>query len=148
MNLGHVRKYADLKVGEVVETAAITVTEAHVVTFAGLTGDFHQLHTNEEFAKTTQFGGRIAHGPLIFSMCCGLFVRADPLDSIAFLGMDWQLLKPVLFGDTIFVRSKLQSSRVTSAKNRAIVEHLREVINQRNEVVQKGTTKIMMLVGE
>lgn len=147
MNLGNLRKYADLKVGEVIETAAITVTETHVVTFAGLTGDFHQLHTNEEFAKTTQFGGRIAHGPLIFSMCCGLFVRADPLDSIAFLGMDWQLLKPVMLGDTIHVRSTLQNSRVTSAKNRAIIEHLREVINQHGEVVQKGMTKIMMLVG-
>jgi acyl dehydratase len=146
MNLGYLRKYADLKVGEVVETAAITVTEAHVVAFAGITGDFHQLHTNEEFAKTTQFGGRIAHGPLIFSMCCGLFVRADPLDSIAFLGMDWQLLKAVMLGDTIHVRSTLQNSRLTSSKDRAIVEHLREVINQRGEVVQKGTTKIMMLV--
>ncbi|MGE3147994.1 MAG: MaoC/PaaZ C-terminal domain-containing protein [Pseudorhodoplanes sp.] len=146
MNLGFQRKFTDLKVGEVVETASITVTETHVVTFAGLTGDFHPIHTNEEFAKTTQFGGRIAHGPLIFSICCGLFVRADPLDSIAFLGMDWQLLKPVIPGDTIRVRSTLDNTRITSAGNRAIVQHTREVINQRDEVVQKGTTKIMMIV--
>ena len=146
MNVGKQRKYAEMTVGEVVETGAITVTEAHIVSFAGLTGDFHPLHTNEEFAKTTQFGSRIAHGPLIFSMCCGLFVRADPLDSIAFLGMDWQLLKPVMLGDTIHVRSTLDSARVTSAGNRAIIQHTREVINQRGEVVQKGTTKIMMIV--
>jgi acyl dehydratase len=55
-------------------------------------------------------------------------------------------LKPVILGDTILVRSTLQSAHVTSSKNRAIVEHFREVINQRGEVVQKGTTKIMMLV--
>lgn len=146
MNLGPQRKYRDIAVGEVIESAAITVTEAHVVNFAGLTGDFHPLHTNDEFAKSTQFGGRLAHGPLIFSMCTGLFVRADPLDSIAFLGMDWQLLGPVRLGDTIFVRSTLKSARVTSSGNRAIVEHLREVVNQRGEVVQKGTTKIMMIV--
>jgi acyl dehydratase len=147
VKLGKQRRFADLKLGEVIETPAITVTEAHVVAFAGLTGDFHSLHTNEEYARTTQFGGRIAHGPLIFSMCTGLFVRADPLDSIAFLGMDWQLLKPVMIGDTIHVKSTLDSSRVTSAGNRAIVQHSREVVNQRAEVVQKGTTKIMMIVG-
>jgi acyl dehydratase len=146
MNLGPQRKYSDLKVGEIIETAAVTVTEAHVVTFAGLTGDFHPLHTNEEFAKTTPFGQRIAHGPLIFSMCTGLFVRADPLDSIAYLGMEWQLLKPVMFGDTIHVRSTLDSMRLTSSGDRAIVHHTREVINQRGEVVQRGTDKIMMLV--
>jgi acyl dehydratase len=146
MSVGHQRRFADLVVGEVIESPAVTVTETHIVTFAGLTGDFHPLHTNEQFAKTTQFKGRIAHGPLIFSLCTGLFVRADPLDSIAFLGMDWQLLKPVLIGDTIHVRSTLDTTRITSAGNRAIVEHTREVINQHGEVVQKGTTKIMMLV--
>jgi len=140
------RKYAELEVGEVIESASVTVTEAHVVAFAGITGDFHPLHMNEPFAKKTQFGGRIAHGPLIFSMCTGLFVQADPLDSIAFLGMDWKLLKPVMLGETIRVRSTLTKIRVTSSGDKAIVEHLREVLNEDDDVVQQGTTSIMMLI--
>jgi acyl dehydratase len=146
MGIGKRRAYADLEVGEVIESASVTVTETHVVTFAGITGDFHPLHMDDEFAKSTQFGGRIAHGPLIFSICTGLFSQADPLDSIAFLGMDWKLLKPVLLGDTIHVRSTLTQSRITSSGDKAIVEHFREVLNQRNEVVQQGTTAIMMLL--
>jgi acyl dehydratase len=140
------RKFAELTVGETIETARRTVTEAHVVLFAGLTGDFHPVHTDEEFAKGTLYGGRIAHGPLIFSMCTGLFIQADPLDSIAFLGMDWQLLKPVMIGDTIHVRSTLDSTRITSSGDKAIVQHTREVVNQRQDVVHKGITKIMMLI--
>jgi acyl dehydratase len=140
------RRYEDLAVGEVIESAAVTITEAHVVAFAGLTGDFHPLHMDEVHARATPFKARIAHGPLVFSIGTGLFSRADPLDSIAFLGMEWRLLKPVFFGDTIHVRSTLVDTRVTSSGDRAIVEHMREVRNQREEVVQSGTTKIMMLV--
>ena len=146
MSIGNRRPFADLKVGEVIVSASITVTEAHVVQFAGITGDFHPLHTNEEFAKTTQFGGRIAHGPLIFSLSTGLFTQADPLDSIAFLGMEWKLLKPVKLGDTIRVRSTLTKTRMTSSGDKAIVEHFREVLNQHDDVVQEGTTGIMMLI--
>lgn len=146
MSIGNRRPFADLKAGEVIVSASITVTEAHVVQFAGITGDFHPLHTNEEFAKSTQFGGRIAHGPLIFSLSTGLFTQADPLDSIAFLGMEWKLLKPVKLGDTIRVRSTLTKTRLTSSGGKGIVEHFREVLNQRDEVVQQGTTGIMMLI--
>jgi acyl dehydratase len=146
MSFGNRRSFADLKVGEVIVSASITVTEAHVVQFAGITGDFHPLHTNEEFARTTQFGGRIAHGPLIFSLGTGLFSQADPLDSIAFLGMEWKLLKPVKLGDTICVRSTLTKTRITSSGDKAIVEHFREILNQHDDVVQQGTTAIMMLI--
>jgi acyl dehydratase len=146
MNTGNRRSYADLNVGEVIVSPSVTVTEAHVVQFAGITGDFHPLHMNDEFAKTTQFGGRIAHGPLIFSLCTGLFTQADPLDSIAFLGMEWKLLRPVKIGDTIHVRSTLKNTRITSSRDKAIVEHFREVLNQRDEVVQEGNTGIMMLI--
>ena len=88
-----------------------------------------------EVARATPFGGRIAHGPLIFSLATGLFTQADPLNSIAFLGMTWKYLKPVAIGDTVRVQSTLTDTRVTSAGDRAIVHHKREVLNQRDEVV-------------
>jgi len=146
MHAGKRRGFSEIREGEVIVSPAITVTETHVVTFAGISGDFHPLHMNEEFARANGFEGRIAHGPLVFSICTGLFTQADPLDTIAFLGMDWKLLKPVAFGDTIRVRSTLEKTRVTSKGDRAIVQHKREVLNQSDEVVQSGVTHMMMLL--
>ena len=140
------RRYEDLVVGEVVESPGLTITETHVVLFAGLTGDFHPVHTNEVMARATQYGGRIAHGPAIFAIATGLFTIADPIDSIAFLGMTWKYLKPVALGNTVRVRSTLMNTRVTSSGDKAIIHHKREVLNERDEVVQEGETDIMMLL--
>ncbi|MGH3452347.1 MAG: MaoC/PaaZ C-terminal domain-containing protein, partial [Haloechinothrix sp.] len=109
-------------------------------------GDFHPVHMNEEVAKTTQFGGRIAHGPLIFALATGLFTQADKLNSIAFLGMEWRFLKPVALGDTVRVRSELIEKRLTKSGERAIARHKREVLNQRDEIIEEGETSVMMLV--
>jgi acyl dehydratase len=148
MSAGKRRAFEEMTNGEVIISQAITVTETHVVNFAGITGDFHPLHMNETFAREAGFSGRIAHGPLVFSICTGLFTQADPLDTIAFLGMDWKLVKPVNFGDTIHVRSTLQNTRTTSKGDRVIVQHLREILNQNDEVVQQGTTHMMMRLAQ
>ena len=140
------RRYEDLRIDEVVESQGLTITETHVVLFAGLTGDFHPVHTDETVASQSPYGGRIAHGPAVFAIATGLFTIADPIDSIAFLGMTWRYLKPVAIGDTIHVRSTLLSTRITSSQDKAIVHHKREVVNQRSEVVQEGETDIMMLL--
>ena len=84
-----------------------TITDADVMAFAGLTGDFTELHTNEEFAKTTRFGRRIAHGALVFSIAMGLATRTNILDDtlIAFAGVDkLRFVEPVFIGDTIHPR--------------------------------------------
>lgn len=62
----------DFKVGDKFRTQAVTVTETHVVNWTSLTGDWYPLHTDEEWAKKTVFGGRIAHGPLTFALAVGL----------------------------------------------------------------------------
>ncbi|MDR7519979.1 MAG: MaoC/PaaZ C-terminal domain-containing protein [Armatimonadota bacterium] len=141
------RKYEDLVEGEVVESQAITVTEAHVVHFAGLTGDFHPVHMDDGYAKQTPFGGRIAHGALVLSLAVALAGMACPLESIAFLGVSWRFVKPVAIGDTIRVRSTLLKKRLTSRGDRGIVHHRLEVLNQLGEVVQEGETHIMVVVG-
>jgi acyl dehydratase len=146
MKSGKRRLYSDLVLGEVIDSPAITVTETHVVLFSGLAGDFHPIHTNVEYASKTQFGARLAHGPLVFSLSMGLLLQANPLDSIAFLGMDWNIVAPVRIGDTIFLRTTLEKSRLTSAGDKAVIEHRCEVINQNDQIVQKGITKILMPV--
>ena len=86
-----------------------TITEADIVNFAGLSGDFVELHVNEEYAKRGPFGRRIAHGALIFSISTGLMVQmtVDHEAIVAFRGVDQlRFLEPVFIGDTIHVTKK------------------------------------------
>lgn len=141
------RYYEELNVGDSWESPRRTITEADVVMFAALSGDHNPIHTDEEFAKTTQFGGRILHGPAAFAIATGLESRLGIKEgtAIAFLGMTWDLRGPVKIGDTIRVRQRVASKRETKKPGAGIVNFHVEIVNQRNEVVQDGEWKIMMI---
>lgn len=95
------RYYDELTVGDRRSFRGVTVTEAHVVGFAGLTGDHYPLHVDAQFAAASRFGERIAHGFLVLSLAAGLFPM-DPGVVVAFYGMDdVRFLAPTLFGDTL-----------------------------------------------
>jgi len=137
----------DFKAGQELTTAARTVTEADVVAFAGLSGDYNSLHTDAEYAKGTQFGQRIAHGMLAFSIATGLGVRTGVLDGtvLAFLGIeDWKFLKPVFIGDTIRLRWTVTEARLSSKPGSGVLKRRMEILNQRGEVVQTGTTAALV----
>lgn len=137
----------DFKAGQELTTAARTVTEADVVAFAGLSGDYNSLHTDAEYAKGTQFGQRIAHGMLAFSIATGLGVRTGVLDGtvLAFLGIeDWKFLKPVFIGDTIRLRWTVTEARLSSKPGSGVLKRRMEILNQRDEVVQTGTTAALV----
>ena len=137
----------DFKTGQELTTAARTVTEADVVAFAGLSGDYNSLHTDAEYAKGTQFGQRIAHGMLAFSIATGLGVRTGVLDGtvLAFLGIeDWKFLKPVFIGDTIRLRWTVTEARLSSKPGSGVLKRRMEILNQRDEVVQTGTTAALV----
>jgi acyl dehydratase len=118
-------------------TRGRTVTEADLVAFAGLTGDFTQLHTDEEYAKTTRFGRRIAHGALVFSISMGLATRTNMLDDtlIAFAGVDkLRFVDPVFIGDTIHLVKRVVERKEMGAAQ-GTVEFESRVLNQRDELV-------------
>lgn len=101
-------------VGQEHVSAGRTVTETDIVMFAGISGDYNPLHVNEEHCKQTGFGGRIAHGPLVYAIAAGLMFQLHLYDDtlIAFLGFDsLKFTKPVRPGDTIHVRSKVIEKR-------------------------------------
>src|SRR5437867_836489 len=129
--------FEDFEVGEESITAGRTVTETDIVNFAGITGDWNEIHTNKELAERGPFKQRIAHGALVFSMATGLSVRlgqtADTV--IAFYGLDrLRFVKPTFIGDTIRVRQKVEGKSERD-EHSGIVTMLNEVINQREEVV-------------
>jgi acyl dehydratase len=130
--------WEDFKVGDEVTTSSITITDAHLVNWAGLTMDFYPLHMDEEYAKKTIFKGRIAHGPLTFAMAIGLvFMTGIYGDSIlAWLGVEnMKIPAPVRIGDTIRVYAKVAEKRETKNPSRGVIKFSWEIKNQRDETV-------------
>ncbi len=128
--------WEDFKVGDKSVTQGITITDAHLVNWAGLTMDFYSLHMDEEFAKKTQFGGRIAHGPLIFGMAIGLaYIAGFYGDSIiAWMGLEnMRLPVATRVGDTIRVELTVKEKRETKKPERGICIITYAVKNQRDE---------------
>jgi acyl dehydratase len=139
--------YEDFDVGQTIETRGMTVTEAHVVAFAGLSGDFNPIHTDEVAARDTPFGTRIAHGQLGMILSAGLINQTGVHSgtTIALLGYrEWTFLKPILFGDTIRVRVTVENKRETKKPDRGILMRKIEILNQREEIVQRGYSDLMV----
>jgi len=135
------RYFEDFQVGQRFTTPARTVTEADVVNFAGVSGDFNPIHTDAEFAKGTPFGERIAHGLLVLAMLTGLRQRTGHFEGtlIAWLEIrSYRFLKPVLIGDTVHGETEILEKRETSRPDRGILVQRVRVLNQRGEVVQEG----------
>lgn len=95
--------FDELKVGDAAESRK-TISESDVYLFAGITGDLNPLHVDEEYAKKTPFGARVAHGPLTFSLCAGLLGTELPGLGTVAVSNHIEYLKPVFIGDTIAVR--------------------------------------------
>ncbi|MCF8470466.1 MAG: MaoC family dehydratase N-terminal domain-containing protein [Parvibaculum sp.] len=141
------QKYGDdFKLGETFTTAGLTVTETHVVSWAGLTGDFYPLHMDEEYAAQTQFGTRLAHGPMIFGLAVGLVALSGfgGDAAIAWLGVDDMRMKaPVKIGDTVRVTIEVKEQKPTSNPKKGIQTWRYTVKNQRQEDVLSFDYKMM-----
>jgi 3-hydroxybutyryl-CoA dehydratase len=123
-----------------------TITEADIVNFAGLSGDFVELHVNEEYAKNGPFGRRIAHGALIFSISTGLMVQmtSDHEAIVAFRGVDQlRFVAPVFIGDTIHVTKKTIDKQ-TKDGIRGLVSFETAVLNQDGKAVLTYIDRLMV----
>ena len=140
--------FEEFSVGQSVTTLSRTVGEDAINTFAGLTGDYNQIHTDAEFAKTTPFGQRIAHGLLGMSIGVGLIMRTGLLEGtvLAFREIqEWKFVKPVFIGDTIHaVLTIVETKALPRIGGGALIATV-EIRNQSNEVLQKGTLNLLML---
>jgi acyl dehydratase len=134
--------YEDFKIGEERLSPGRTITESDLVSFSGLTGDFSQVHTDEEFCKKTEFGTRIAHGLLGLSIAQGLAWRTNYTQGtgVASLGWDkWRFKRPIMIGDTVRARWRATDKRESRSKpGMGIITEFVELVNQRGEVVQDG----------
>jgi acyl dehydratase len=141
------RHFEDLAVGETFTTAARTVTEGAVDRFAGLSGDFNPLHTDEESSRQGPMQGRIAHGMLVLAIATGQANQLGLFEgtTLALLGMDrirWTA--PVRLGDTIHTTLTVREARESSKPDRGIVVFVVAVRNQRAEVVCQAEWTALM----
>ena len=115
-------RYEQIEPGLSFETGGISVTEAHVTGFAGLTGDFYDIHMDDEYARALGYPGRVAHGLLGLALCDGLKNRASiRFAAIVSLNWRWSFTGPILIGDRIAARITVLSKRITRNPARGIV---------------------------
>ena len=141
--------FEDYTVGETIKSPGRTITETDITIFAMLTGDWHPIHTNVEFASKTFFGERIAHGMLTLCIGSALIFRlgqyvALPKSFIAFYGMDSvRFTGPVKIGDTIYCEVVVEKLDVRDEKTGIIVSK-NSIRNQRGEDVVVYTMRVLV----
>jgi 3-hydroxybutyryl-CoA dehydratase len=134
--------FEEFEVGQQIITPGRTVSESDIMSFAGLSGDYNQIHTNVEFARKTPFGQRVVHGLLGLSIASGLAMRTGVLEGtvIAFREINnWKFTNPIFIGDTIHAELNIiETKPIPRLKGGSLVIEI-VVKNQRDEVTMKGT---------
>jgi acyl dehydratase len=139
------RYFEEIAVGDEYESPGRTITEADIVLFAGLSGDYNILHTDAEFMKRSIFGERIAHGLLGLAIQSGLLTRAMPsYATVASASLRWKFKGPIKIGDTIRVRARVSATMESDKPDHGVVTLERQVLNQRDEIVQEGQTDLVV----
>lgn len=140
------RYFEEFEVGDQVVSHGRTVTEADIVAFAALSGDYNQLHTDAEYAKDTIFGERIAHGLLGLSIASGLAARLGFIEGTAeaFRGLNWKFRGPIKIGDTIHIEAQVARKKEIQRLGGGIIVFDVAVVNQRDETVQKGQWTVLV----
>lgn len=139
--------FEEFSVGQKITSVARTVAESDILTFAGLTGDYNQIHTDAVFAKGTQFGGRIAHGLLGLSLAVGLLMRTGVLEGtvLAFREIvEWKFIKPVFIGDTLHVEMEAKELKPMPRIGGGQAMVALDVKNQKDETLMRGTLAVLV----
>lgn len=139
--------YEQFKIGQKIASVGRTITESDIVTFAGLSGDYNQMHVDAEYSKKTVFGKRVAHGLLVLSISSGLAVTTGILEGtvLAFREVNnWKFSKPVYIGDTIHIVMETVDLKPMKRLGGGLVVINVVVQNQNNEIVMRGKWSVLV----
>ena len=140
--------FEDFQAGQRVRTASRTVTEADIVAFAGLSGDYNGIHMDADYAATTPFGKRVAHGLLGLSIASGLAVQTGIMEGtvLAFREIaEWKFSNPVFIGDTIQVEMEVLETKGLPRLGGGSVSIQLDVVNQEGKSAMKGRWTVLIL---
>ena len=137
--------FEEFIIGDQTESVGRTITEADVVNFAGLSGDYNLIPTDAEYSKGQMFGQRVAHGLLVLSIVSGLAVRLGFMEDtiLAFRGLEWRFAAPVFIGDTIRLRVTVEAVKPMPRLGGGLVTLKMEVVNQKGAVVNRGAWDVL-----
>ena len=137
--------FSDFEVGHTYTSQGRTITEADVVLFAGLSGDFNPLHTDKTFAEKTPFGQRVAHGMLVSSISTGQAQTLGIFEgtTLALMEQTFQYKAPVFFGDTVRVHLTVQSTKASSKGGKGVVVFQSDILKQDDSIVNTGTWTVL-----
>jgi acyl dehydratase len=137
--------FDDLAIGDEWESPGRTVTEADVVGFAGLSGDFNPLHLDHEAARSGPFGKPVAHGLLGLAIASGLASHSPRVETLAFLEIkEWKFLHPIQFGDTLRVITQVHALDPRARGRRGVVTWHRRLIDHQGKILQEGLTQTLV----
>lgn len=138
--------FEEIEVGKSLVTAGRTITESDIVNFAGLSGDFNQLHVDAVYAEAGEFGQRVAHGLLVVSITTGLIVQTGLMEGTvhAFRELEWKFSRPVFIGDTIHAQLTVTESKSLPRLGGGNVTAKVTVYNQHDQVVHRGTMVLLV----
>ncbi len=139
--------FEDYEIGQSITSQGRTVTEADVVAFAALSGDWNPMHTDAVFAAEHPFGQRVAHGLLVMSIATGLAVRLGFMEEtvLAFRELgEWKFSLPVFFGDTVRVQATVIETKSMPRLGGGLVTLKVQILNQDDKVVQRGTWGVLV----
>jgi acyl dehydratase len=146
LNSLHGLYFEEFIIGDKATSASRTISESDIVAFAGLSGDYNELHTSEPYASKTIFGKRIAHGLLGLSIASGLAFQMGFLIGTvdAFRSVEWEFSAPIFIGDTIHLEAEVTETKAFPRLGNGRVVFKVSVLNQNAQVVQRGTWSLLV----
>ena len=140
------RYFEEFALGDTVVSAGRTITEADIVNFAGLSGDYTQIHTNAEFARQGLFGQRVAHGLLLMAIASGLLAQLGLIEGtvLAFRELTWKFSLPVFIGDTIHIQATVANLKALRRLGGGAVTLDVQIVNQEGKMVQSGQWTLLI----
>lgn len=133
--------YEDIDVGAEYISPGKTISEADVVGFAALSGDWFPLHTDEEYSREGPYKTRIAHGLLGLALAEGLKFRIPEFMNVGYIASlywNYKFTNPIFFGDTVRLMVRIENKRETKNPERGLVTERVKMLNQRDQVVGEG----------
>ncbi len=132
--------FEELVEGRTFDCGGRDVGDAEIVAFAELSGDRNPLHLDDEYARATPFGGRVAHGALGIALATGLMAQTGLTAGtlVALLGIDWRFVAPIRPGDRLHLTLRVAARRELPGRDRGVVKFVAELVNQAGTLVQSG----------
>ena len=139
--------FEDYSTGQRIVTTSRTITETDIVNFAGISGDYNQIHTDLEYSSHTPFGQRVAHGLLGMAVCSGLAAQTGVMEGtvMAFREIkDWKFIKPILINDTIHAELTVKAKKELPRIGGGAIDIDVYLINQKQETLMRGTWVVLI----